>query len=67
MRTSHQRAAGDFTVPGKPECEIMKRTLKCRIFPGGWLPTMWPQIAATPGSLKVVHSFALFPAHTTGS
>ena len=37
-------------------------TLKCRIFPGGWLPTMWPQMAATPGSLKVVHSFALLPA-----
>ena len=40
----------------------MRPTLKCRIFPGGWFPTMWPQMAATPGSLKVVHNFALFPA-----
>ena len=37
-------------------------TLKCSSFPGGWLPTMKPHMAATPGSLKVVHSFDRLPA-----
>ena len=37
-------------------------TRKCRSLPGGWLPTMKPHMAATPGSLKVVHSLDRFPA-----
>ena len=52
-------AAGEVRLQGRA---IERLTLKCRIFPGGWLPTIWPQMAATPGSLKVVHSFALLPA-----
>ncbi len=38
------------------------RTLKCSSLPGGWLPSVQPQFAATVGSLKVVQCLERLPA-----